>query len=56
MQILNGRYGVYISYKKDNFKIPKTVEHPENLTYDEVMEIVNANPAKPRRTRTTRKK
>ena len=56
LQILNGRYGVYISYKKDNFKIPKTVEHPENLTYDEVMEIVNVNPAKPRRTRTTRKK
>lgn len=28
MQILNGRYGVYIAYKKSNYKIPKDVTEP----------------------------
>ncbi len=38
--ILNGRWGAYIQYKKDNVKIPKgTVA--ETLTFDEVMAIVN---------------
>ncbi len=58
LRILNGRYGVYISYKKDNFKIPRTVADPAALTFDEVMEIVNSQEVKPKKTRaaSTRKK
>ncbi|MCD8388518.1 MAG: type I DNA topoisomerase [Bacteroidales bacterium] len=48
LQILNGRYGVYIAYKKSNYKIPKTVTDPAALTYDEAMAIVNAAPEKPK--------
>ena len=58
LRILNGRYGVYISYKKDNFKIPRTVTDPSALNYDEAMEIVNSQEVKPKKTRaaSTRKK
>jgi DNA topoisomerase-1 len=58
LQILNGRYGVYISYNKGNYKIPKTVSDPASLSYDEAMAIVNSDEAKPKKARrtTTRKK
>ncbi len=58
LEILNGRYGVYISYKKGNYKIPKTVEHPEELTLEECRQIIDNQPApKPRRAaRTSRSK
>ena len=46
LQILNGRYGVYISYKKSNYKIPKTISDPAALTLAECMEIINNQPAK----------
>ena len=52
LQILNGRYGVYISYKKSNYKIPKTVTEPASLTYDEVKAIIEtpeSTPQKPSR-------
>ncbi|MDD2799128.1 MAG: type I DNA topoisomerase [Bacteroidales bacterium] len=39
VEILNGRYGPYIAYKKKNFKIPKT-KTPADLTYEECMEII----------------
>ncbi|MDE7154516.1 MAG: type I DNA topoisomerase [Muribaculaceae bacterium] len=50
LQILNGRYGVYIAYKKENFKIPKTVADPDNLSFDECMQIVKSQEEKPRKT------
>ena len=57
VQILNGRYGVYIAYKGQNYKIPKSVEDPAALTLPEVMEIISNQDSKPRRAaRTTRKK
>ena len=40
LQILNGRFGPYISYKKKNFKIPSS-QKPEALTLEECMTIVN---------------
>ena len=52
LQILNGRYGVYISFKKSNYKIPKTVTDPSALTYDEAKAIVEDQdnaPKKPSR-------
>ncbi len=56
LQILNGRFGVYISYKGKNYKIPKTVENPAALTREETMEIVKTQEERPAKTsRTTRK-
>lgn len=43
IQILNGRWGPYIKFGKDNFKIPKGSE-PENLTFQEVTEIIEKQP------------
>ena len=56
MQILNGRYGVYIAYKGNNFRIPKTVTEPAALTRDEVLDIVSKQEVKPKTRRTARKK
>lgn len=60
LAILNGRYGVYISYKKSNYKIPRTVQDASALTLDECMEIINGQESKTkkttRRTATARKK
>jgi DNA topoisomerase-1 len=53
LQILNGRYGVYISYKHNNFKIPKTITDPAALTFEAAMEIVNSDEAKPKKARRT---
>lgn len=58
LQILNGRYGVYIAYNKSNYKIPRTVTDPAALTLDECRAIIEEQDAKPKKTvrRTTRKK
>ncbi|MDE6268066.1 MAG: type I DNA topoisomerase [Muribaculaceae bacterium] len=60
LMILNGHYGVYISYKKSNYKIPRElVADAPSLTLEQCREIIAAQDAKPRRTtgarRTTRK-
>ena len=55
MQILNGRYGVYISYKKSNYKIPKTVTDPASLTYQECREIVESQESKPKKSSGSRR-
>ncbi len=39
MQVLNGRYGAYISYQGKNYKIPKKME-AEKLTLDDCRAIV----------------
>lgn len=46
LQVLNGRYGPYISYEKKNYKIPKN-KKPETLTLEECMEIIEKAPDKP---------
>ncbi|MDR1624713.1 MAG: type I DNA topoisomerase [Tannerellaceae bacterium] len=47
MEILNGRFGPYIAYKGNNYKIPKTVKDPKELTLEEAMQIVNEAGKKP---------
>ena len=58
MQVLNGRYGAYISYKKQNYKIPKKV-NAEEITLEECRAIVAEAEAAPKtarkRTATRRK-
>ncbi len=39
LQIMNGRYGPYISYKSVNYKIPKDIV-PEDLSLESCLEIV----------------
>jgi DNA topoisomerase-1 len=61
LQILNGRYGVYIAYKKSNYKIPKTVKEPAELTFEECKEIIESQDSTSKKTTvrrraTTRKK
>ena len=40
MKVLRGRFGIYISYKKANYKIPRTYD-ANNLSYQDCMDIVN---------------
>ncbi len=56
MLILNGRFGPYISYKKKNYKLSRSLEHPEQLSYDEALKIVNETPDSPSKTRRTASK
>jgi DNA topoisomerase-1 len=41
LKILNGRWGAYIGYGKDNYKIPKG-KKVEELSFDDCMTIINA--------------
>lgn len=56
VQILNGRFGPYIAYKKEgekravNYRIPKN-EDPAALTIDRVKELIEAQDAAPKKTR-----
>jgi DNA topoisomerase I len=45
LQILNGRWGPYIHYQKENFRIPKNVK-PEELTKEQCIEIVTKSKEK----------
>ena len=41
MEILNGRYGPYISYDGKNYRIPKAMQSKvKELTYEQCLEIV----------------
>jgi DNA topoisomerase I len=54
IQLLNGRYGPYITNKKKNARIPKGRE-PKSLTLEECRELLAAAPAKGTRGRFGRK-
>lgn len=45
LQVLNGRYGPYITFEKKNYKIPKS-KKPEELTLEDCMEIIEKTPDK----------
>lgn len=55
LQIINGRYGAYISYKKGNYKIPKGTK-PEELTLEECMNIITSQGEKPKKSTARRTK
>jgi DNA topoisomerase-1 len=50
LQILNGRFGPYISYKKENYKVPKNYE-PASLTFKDCMQIISESLEKPAKTK-----
>jgi DNA topoisomerase-1 len=57
MELLNGRFGPYISYKGKNYKIPRAVKDPKELTLEEAITIVNSAEEKPAsKKKATRKK
>ena len=47
LEILNGIYGPYISYKGNNYKIPKSTAEPAELTFEQCMEIIEKQAKKP---------
>lgn len=61
LEILNGRYGPYITYKGSNYKIPKNIV-PQDLNYEACKEIIRlqndpeAPKAKTPRKKSTKKK
>lgn len=57
LQVLNGRYGPYISFQKQNYKIPRKLD-AASLTLDECRAIIadEANAAKPKRRATRQAK
>lgn len=58
LEILNGRFGPYITFQKKNYRIPKTIEKPEELSLEDCRKIIAEAAEKPAtaRKRTTRKK
>ncbi|PWE00255.1 type I DNA topoisomerase [Marinilabilia rubra] len=54
LQVLNGRWGPYISYKKKNYKIPKDKE-AASLSYDECLKLVEEGD-KTKKTKSTKGK
>ncbi|HEX4662303.1 MAG TPA: type I DNA topoisomerase, partial [Candidatus Saccharimonadales bacterium] len=55
IQVLNGRFGPYITDGKKNAKIPKDVE-PKDLTLEQAKEALDKAPAKKARRKFTKKK
>lgn len=47
LEVLNGRYGPYLSYDGKNYRLPKNMhEKAAELTYDECMKVIQAVPVK----------
>ena len=47
LEVLNGRYGPYLTYDGKNYRLPKAMhEKATQLTYEECMKIINAVPEK----------
>ncbi len=55
LRILNGRWGPYISFKKNNYKIPKNTD-PKTLTLQDCLQIIESGQGKTKTTRSKGKK
>jgi len=55
IQVLNGRYGPYITMDKNNFRIPKGTD-PAKLTKEECLKIIEKGGTKKKSVKTTKKK
>ncbi|MDE5561711.1 MAG: type I DNA topoisomerase [Bacteroidaceae bacterium] len=46
LEVMNGRYGPYLVYRKQNYKLPKNLhDRAEELSYEECMDVINNAPA-----------
>ena len=41
LEVMNGRFGPYLKWNGSNYKIPKSVKEPAELTYEQCMDIIN---------------
>jgi DNA topoisomerase-1 len=48
VRVLNGRWGPYISFQKNNYKIPKTTD-PAGLSLSDCLELIEKGAKKPKR-------
>ena len=55
LELLNGRFGPYIAYKKKNYKLPKGSE-PASLTFADCMKVVEDADKAPAKKKPARKK
>ena len=55
IQVLNGRWGPYIAYKKRNYKIPKTTEAAK-ISYEEAVKLIKSQPGSSKKTSTKARK
>jgi DNA topoisomerase I len=53
LTVLNGRWGPYISFKKENYKIPKTVK-AEELTIESCLKIISEASSKGKKQKKTK--
>ena len=57
LEVLNGRYGPYITYKGNNYRLPKAMhEKAKELTYEECMEIIEGQDEKPAATKAAKRR
>ena len=54
LSIRTGRFGPYLKYKTDNYKLPKDVD-PTSMSYDDCMKLIAETPAKTARKGAARK-
>ena len=54
LSIRTGRFGPYLKYKTDNYKLPKDVD-PTSMSYDDCMKLIAETPTKTARKGTARK-
>ncbi|MBQ9362383.1 MAG: type I DNA topoisomerase [Bacteroidaceae bacterium] len=40
LEVMNGRFGPYLKYQGNNYKLPRSVKEPTTLTYEQCMEII----------------
>ena len=46
LEVLNGRFGPYLHYKGNNFKLPKSINNIDTLTAEKCLEIIQAQEKK----------
>lgn len=52
LEVMNGRYGPYLAYKGENYRLPKTLaERAKDLTLDECIAVIKEQSEKPKTTR-----
>ena len=49
LQVLNGRWGPYISYQKENYRLAKDID-PKELSYEDCLKIIKDGPQKKKKT------
>lgn len=54
LQILNGRWGPYISYQKENYRLAKDLD-PKSLSYEDCLKIIKDTPQKKKKQQRLRK-